>query len=181
VESHPDIFNVLCANLALNSIRNTMPINAFIAATEHPDTSGPWGPAAYVAEPWRTHFIALDALELDACHLLKIDVDGKEVDVLRSGEMQIERFRPILYFENDMREKSEELLSFSMHTLGYELYWHAASIFDEDNFLGNPVNHWAPDNIVSLMILGVPAERKSPVANLVRIANVNEWWPGMTT
>ncbi len=181
VESHPDVFNVLCANLALNGIRNTMPVNAFIAATEHPDTSGPWGPTAYVAEPWRTHFLALDALELQACHLMKIDVDGNEVEVLKSGEMQIERFRPVLYFENDVHEKSEQLLSFAMHTLGYDLYWHAAPIFDEDNFLGNRVNHWAPDEIVSLMIVGVPAERRSPVANLVRIANASEWWPGMTT
>jgi len=30
-EAHPHNFNVLCANLALNNIRNTQAINAFVA------------------------------------------------------------------------------------------------------------------------------------------------------
>src|SRR5260221_9055050 len=28
IESHPEVFNVLCANLAINQVRNTLPINA---------------------------------------------------------------------------------------------------------------------------------------------------------
>jgi tRNA G37 N-methylase Trm5 len=34
VESHADTFHVLCANLALNQIKNTKAINAFIADSE---------------------------------------------------------------------------------------------------------------------------------------------------
>jgi hypothetical protein len=33
-------------------------------------------------------------------------------------------------------------LAFVMEKLGYDLYWHLAPIFDEDNLFGNPVNHW---------------------------------------
>jgi tRNA G37 N-methylase Trm5 len=43
IESHPDVFNILCANLALNDIKNTTPINAFIASTQEADTSSPAG------------------------------------------------------------------------------------------------------------------------------------------
>jgi FkbM family methyltransferase len=177
IESHPEQFNVLCANLALNSIRNTKPLNVFVATSENADTgSKTWGEFAYVSPTWKTAFLPLDALDLAACDLIKVDVDGKELDVLRSGEMQIERYRPILYFENDIRETSAELLSYAKDKLGYDLYWHPAPIFDEDNFFANPVNHWAPKNIVSLMVLGLPSERKATIPNLRRIADKNDWW-----
>jgi FkbM family methyltransferase len=177
IESHPDNIHVLCANLALNSIRNTKAINAFVATSNDADTgSNEWGEFAYASKTWRTPFLALDSLDLASCDLIKVDVDGKELDVLQSGEMQIERHRPILYFENDVREASSKLLSYVMEKLGYDLYWHPAPIFDEDNFFGNPVNHWAPKSIVSLMVLGVPSERKKGIPNLPRITDKNEWW-----
>jgi FkbM family methyltransferase len=177
IESHPDHLNVLCANLALNAIRNTRTINAFVATSDRVDTgSAAWGKFAYVREGRSTQFLALDSLELTSCDLIKVDVDGKELEVLKSGEMQIERLRPVLYFENDVREVSAPLLSYAMDKLGYDLYWHPAPIFEEQNFFGNPVNHWAPRNIVSLMVLGVPSERKLAVPNLRRIADTKEWW-----
>jgi FkbM family methyltransferase len=177
LESHPDNFNILCANLALNAIRNTKPINVFVATSQNTDTSSKaWGEFAYVSRTWATQFLALDALDLAACDLIKVDVDGKELDVLQSGEMQIERHRPILYFENDVREASPELLSYAKDKLGYDLYWHPAPIFDEENFFGNPVNHWAPRVVVSLMVLGVPAERKQAISGLKPIRDKNDWW-----
>jgi hypothetical protein len=120
--------------------------------------------------------LALDSLDLVACDLIKIDVDGKELEVLRSGEMQIERHRPILYFENDVRESSAELLGYVIDKLGYKVYWHPAPIFEEKNFFGNPVNHWAPQNVVSLMVLGVPAERKQEISGLRPVTASTEWW-----
>ena len=43
-ESHIDAFNVLCANLALNQVSNTRPINAFVATSDQVDTSSStWG------------------------------------------------------------------------------------------------------------------------------------------
>lgn len=179
IESHPDNMNILCANLALNGIRNTKPINAFVATGDKVDTGvGEWGKFAYVSEIWSPQFIALDSLALDACALIKVDVDGKELDVLRSGEMQIERFRPVLYFENDVRGASAELLSYVMEKLGYDLYWHLAPIFDKDNFFGNPVNHWDPKDVSSMMVLGIPSERKTPRPPLRRITDKNDWLLG---
>ena len=176
IESHPENFNVLCANLALNALSNTKPINAFVATSDKVSTGGVWGEFAYVSETWKTQFIALDALELDACNLIKVDVDGKELEVLRSGEMQIERYRPIIYFENDDKESSPDLLSYLIDKLGYDLYWHPAPIFEESNFLNNPVNFWAPKNIVSQMVLGIPSERRVDVPNLRRVAGMSDWW-----
>lgn len=176
IESHPEYFNVLCANLALNGIDNTKPVNAFVAASPDVDTGGVWGPYAYVSKRWKPDFLALDALDLPACDLVKVDVDGKELEVLQSGEMQIERFRPVLYFENDQRELSPRLLEFAMDKLGYDLYWHPAPIFDEDNYFGNAVNHWAPRNVISLMVVGVPSERRAGLPDLRRISGKDEWF-----
>lgn len=175
IESHPGVFNVLCANLALNNLENVKPINAFAAASDNVETSSKvWGKFAYVSSKWDPEFISLDALDLPKCDLIKIDVDGKELEVLKSGEMQIERHRPVLYFENDVRESSADLLDFVIDTLGYKAYWHPAPIYEEKNFFGNPVNHW-PKNIISLMVLAVPAERKLETT-LKQVMNKNDWW-----
>jgi FkbM family methyltransferase len=176
-ESHPSNFNVLCGNLALNGITNTKPVNAFVATSDKVDTSSRWwGPDAYTGNVWKPDFLPLDSLAITACDLIKVDVDGKELDVLKSGEMQIERFRPVLYFENDTRDTSPELLSIAMHNLGYDLYWHLAPVFSKDNFFGNSVNHWVPKDILSIMILGIPAERKQSIQGLYRVVDPNDWW-----
>jgi hypothetical protein len=120
--------------------------------------------------------MAIDALELDACDLIKVDVDGKELEDLRSGETQIEQHRPIVNFENDDRASSPALPSFLIDNPGDDLCWHPAPIFEESNFLNNPVNHWVPTNIVSLMILGVPVERQSEISTLRRVTGKNDWW-----
>jgi len=123
IESNPFVFNALCANLALNGIVNTKPVNASVATSADVDTgSTVWGPTAYVGSTWAPHFLAIDALDVAACDLIKVDVDGKELDVLTSAEMTIKRFGPILYFENDVREASAALLEFAMKTLRYRLY-----------------------------------------------------------
>lgn len=85
IESHPENFNVLCANLALNGLANTKPLNVFVATSDKVSISGVWGEFAYVSASWKPQFMPLGALELDACDLIKIDVDGKELDVLQSG------------------------------------------------------------------------------------------------
>ena len=176
IESHPEVFNVLCANLALNGLHNVKPINAFVATSDEVETGSKfWGKFAYVSEKWTPQYLALDAIELAACDLIKIDVDGKELEVLRSGEMQIEKYRPILYLENDVREASAELFAYLIDTLGYRLYWHLAPIFDENNFFGNRVNHWS-QIIYSKMVLGVPAEKKQEITGLRAVTGKDDWW-----
>jgi hypothetical protein len=176
IESHSDTFQVLCSNLALNEIKNTKAINAFVADSAEVDTSGPWGKFGYVSETWHPPFLAIDALNLDRCAFIKIDVDGKELEVLRSARQTVARTRPVIYFENDMRDKSPDLLEHLM-SLDYTLYWHHAPIFEPDNFYGNPVNHWAPRNIMSLMVLAIANEKSAGVTtNLKKVSHKDEWW-----
>ena len=55
--------------------------------------------------------ITLDSLDLPACHFLKVDVEGMEVEVLKGSGQLIETHRPMMYLENDRIERSEELLT----------------------------------------------------------------------
>lgn len=176
IESHSETYQVLCANLALNGIRNTKPVNCFIADAPDVETGGEWGTYGYVSKTWGASIVPLDALGVASCALIKIDVDGKELEVLRSGAELIGRCRPVLYFENDQKNASPALLGHAAG-LGYELYWHPAPIFDPDNFFGNPVNHWAPRNIMSLMVLGVPSEKAARFSvPLKKVTDATQWW-----
>jgi len=176
IESHSDQYHVLCANLALNEIKNTKAINAFVADSAEVDTSGPWGKFGYVSEAWQPPFLSVDALNLERCAFIKIDVDGKELEVLRSARETITRTRPVIYFENDEREKSPALLDHLM-TQNYTLYWHPAPIFEPNNFYANPINHWAPREVRSLMILAIPNEKSTGVTtNLKKVSHRDEWW-----
>jgi FkbM family methyltransferase len=176
IESHTDHFNILCANLALNEIRNTKPINAFIADSATANTAGPWGKFGYVSEIFQPPVTSIDSLGLDACAFIKIDVDGKELEVLISAEATIAKARPVIYLENDIQEKSAALLGYLLRQ-DYALFWHQAPIFEPDNFFGNPVNHWAPRNIVSLMMLCIPKEKLGTLTvKLKPVTHPDEWW-----
>jgi hypothetical protein len=167
-EANPANFNYLCANLALNSLRNVRPLNCFVTIAE--SGVNPF----FTGERWPAQFMAIDDLDLPACALIKIDVDGGERSVLRSAAATIARHRPVLYFENDVKAMSRELLA---HALGldYDLYWHAASVFNPDNFAGNRKSYW-DTNLISGMVLGIPAERGVKIEGLVKIAGPDDWW-----
>ena len=176
VESHAATYQILCANLALNNIQNVKPLNCFVADSADVDMAGPWGKFGFVSEVWGASVVALDTLGLPSCSFMKIDVDGKELEVLRSAGQLIDRCRPVLYFENDSRERSAALLDHAM-TLKYDLYWHAAPIFEPDNFFGNPVDHWATRPVMSLMMLGIPAERRAAYTiQLPAVTSRDQWW-----
>jgi hypothetical protein len=175
IESHTSNFNVLCANLALNGIAQVRPLNAFVRAAPGSGTHSFVGKENFVDERWPPSFLALDDLGLETCALIKIDVDGREQEVLESGARLIERARPVLYFENDQQPLSRPLLRHAMD-LGYELYWHLAPMFRADNFRGNAHDAWAPNRLVSPMVLGLPADRSFPVPDLDLIADAGEWF-----
>lgn len=175
-ESHPSVFNVLCANLALNNIHNVKPINAFVAQSADVSTgSAQWGERAYIGDNWEPTFTELDRLDIDRLRFIKVDVDGNELEVLKSGLQLINKFRPVIYFENDIQEKSKALLDFVLG-LGYRVYFHNAPIFQSDNFYKNPENAWEPENISSFMMLALPNGIAPPKLNLPEVVSSDDWW-----
>lgn len=102
-----------------------------------------------------------DVYQYDRLNLLKIDVEGMERDVLEGGSTIINRFRPILYVENDQPEKSPELIEW-LFNAGYRLWWHMPALFNPDNYFSNPDNIF--ENVHNVNMLGVPAEQQVDIA-----------------
>jgi len=147
-EPQQRVFQLLCANLAANDIKNVVATPDAVAEAAGwarlpnlrydrdlnyggvevlPDAQSP-GDMPTV----RVRVTALDDMELAACHFLKVDVEGFEAQVLRGARRTIERCRPVLYVENDRPERQQELISL-IDELGYSQFWHTPSLFDPQN------------------------------------------------
>lgn len=63
--------------------------------------------------------------------LIKIDVEGHELEVLKGGIETITRHKPFIYVENDRSEKSEALIA-ELFDLGYDCYWHFPALYNPD-------------------------------------------------
>jgi FkbM family methyltransferase len=92
--------------------------------------------------------ITLDSLGLVDVSFMKIDVEGYEEQVLIGGCKTILRDKPIMYIEDDRREKSASLRKY-ITELGYTIEEHRPGLYREDNFFGKKENIWAPYNYVS--------------------------------
>lgn len=55
--------------------------------------------AHYVSGDGDIPIITVDSLQLDACDLLCLDIEGSEPLALRGAEQTIRKFRPVIMFE----------------------------------------------------------------------------------
>ncbi|HQP73223.1 MAG TPA: FkbM family methyltransferase [Acidobacteriota bacterium] len=182
-EPQPEIYRTLCANMALNRRANVHcrceaagreAGRMYVPRVDYglPHNSG--GVALSADPPGEfTEVVTLDALGLPACHLLKVDAEGMEQDVLMGARETIRRCRPLLYLENDRDELSAGLIETAL-SLGYRLYWHLPPLFNPANFYGNSTNIF--QGLVSVNMLGVPEEQTMEVCGLRRVAGPGDHW-----
>lgn len=167
------IFQILCANLVLNGVDNVVALPEGCAAEAGTATIPPldygqvgnFGGVSLQAEGQAgepVRIVRLDDLALPALGLLKVDVEGLELEVLAGAQETIRRLRPLIYIENDRREHQRSLVSV-LHHLGYDLYWHLPPLVAKDNFNGVTEQVFEA-NIVSINMLCTPAERGFKVA-----------------
>lgn len=174
IESHIENYYTLCSNLSLNEQYNTKAINAFVSDSDAAQPTGSvWG--SFISNKWGAPVVAVDQLGLDRCDFIKIDVDGGEINVLKSAKDTIKKYRPILYVENDQKERSEALIDY-LFSIKYDVYFHMAPIIDKDNYFGRTENLWHPRNICSLMMLCIPRERDHSEVSFRRVTDAKEWF-----
>ena len=77
--------------------------------------------------------IRLDDLKLDACRLIKIDVEGLELQVLQGASKLLTDQRPVLCVECDRPGTTESLAAF-LRGFGYRVYKHQPALFAPRNF-----------------------------------------------
>jgi FkbM family methyltransferase len=158
------VFQILCGNVALNELGN---VHTLQWAVGHAAGTTKVVPLDYGAQNnfgglslggvkgEEVAVIAIDDINLPKLRLLKMDVEGMELNAIMGAAATIERCRPILFIENDRLEKSTALLT-QLFSSGYRLWWHLTPLYNGANFLRNPQNLFG--NIHSFNVLGLPSE-----------------------
>ena len=167
------IYQMLCGNLAINTVWNVIAERVALGAASgilyvppvNYAESGNFGSVTMGSEGGEpVQMLTLDAYNFTRCDLIKIDVEGMELEVLRGAEQTIRRLRPVLYVENDREDKKEALIRYLYYTLDYDLYWHCPPLFAADNFRGDLVNVFRQEGlqICSINMLCLPREKREP-------------------
>jgi FkbM family methyltransferase len=177
------IFQLLCANVALNELFNVRTYHA--AAGQQPGALKvpPLDYAAannfgglslgHAAQGENVPVMTLDQLVLPSLRLLKIDVEGMEIDVLSGARQLIAKHRPILYVEDDRRPNSERLISL-IEDMGYSMWWHTPPLFNPDNF--NRCAENIMGRVVSANLLCMPNEMAVTIHGFRKVTGPGDWW-----
>jgi len=177
------VFQTLCANLALNQCLNVDARQQGLAdgcgemtlPLADPRVINNFGglSLSHTSTGDKVAITTIDALNLPRCHLIKIDVEGMEKEVLNGAQETIKRCRPILYIENDRADKSQALITHIL-SMGYRAWWHLVPLFNPANHANNPDNIFA--GTVSVNMLCQPIEFAFPVNDLREITDPAERW-----
>jgi len=187
-EPQQRVFQLLCANLAMNGVTNALAFSDAVGAAAGRalippiDYAGAFNFGSVSVSrsegsaraDWSagqpTRVVAIDDFELPACGLLKIDVEGFEAAVLEGARQTIARHRPLLYVENDRASQQAGLIAL-IDSLGYTQHWHVAPLFSRDNFNGAGQDVF--DGSVSLNMFCVPRESALAITGFERIDPAN--------
>jgi FkbM family methyltransferase len=162
IEPQRAMYQLLCANMALNEMLNVRAIEAgagrasdyaFVPQTDY-SRPGNFGGVELIQDQGEpVPIISIDSLNLPQCQFIKIDAEGHEQAVIAGATETIARYQPVLYVENDRRDRSPALIR-QIYDLGYKAYWHTPRLFRPDNFYRNPENVFP--GIVSIDMLCMP-------------------------
>lgn len=95
--------------------------------------------------------------------LIKADVEGMEREVLIGASGPITAQRPVLYVENDRRDRSAALIA-HLFGLDYAVYWHTPRLFNPANHAGETRDFFG--TLGSFNMLCLPRERRAVVSDL---------------
>ncbi|MGF6769210.1 FkbM family methyltransferase [Paraburkholderia sp. GAS199] len=180
-EPQPVIFQNLCANLAANGVRNvlawpyacgTTPGTLHFVQPDY-DAPGNFGGVAMLTEATANTTpvpcVRLDdVLRSHTVGLLKLDIEGFELNALQGAEETIARSRPTIYVENDRLDKSQALIEW-LWSKAYRLWWHLPPLFNPTNFFGRAENIYG--GLLSCNMLALPRELEMEVDGFTEVTH----------
>ena len=174
-EPRRSLFQLLCANLALNAVDNVDAHWLAVGAKARPVGVRRGNDAAAVD---KVQLVTLDSVDLPACHVLKIDESGLEDEVIEGARQTILRLKPVLHVGNENSAKSAALVQL-LWDLDYDCYWHEAPHVRVPNFRGDAENNF-PD-LVSVSLLCIPRSRKASITGFRKVESPQDKpaWQGV--
>lgn len=191
----PQRFNFLrlCANILLNAKSNITPNNS---AVSHSENDKVFLPIVDYCARHASGSIAVDVKEnpgsysvnsvqlSDYCNehkvlpkIIKIDVEGHELQVIEGAREVINRCKPSIYFEcHDQSQLIQIKEYIKQIDSDYVFYWHAARIFKEKNF-NHSVSPRYLSGAFSLNVLATKQVIKLEHPGLVPFEGDSEFWP----
>jgi FkbM family methyltransferase len=151
------IFQMLCANIALNDLTNVFAYHAAASdanreiTIQSSDYESPWNYGAFSVHkgmstegsfPGTVTMETVPTVKLDtfdavsglsSLTLLKVDAEQHELQVLKGAAELIARHQPVIFVENNDAQHGDELIQ-HIESLGYVPYWFCSSRFQPDNF-----------------------------------------------
>jgi FkbM family methyltransferase len=179
------LFQLLCANVALNALTNVYTYQTAIGRT--PGTinvpaldytkSANFGALSLGGTGGeQVPLVSIDSLVLPECHFIKLDVEGMEGEAIAGAEKTLRQHQPILYVENDRPEKSVALIA-QLFALDYRLYWHLPPYFNPNNHFGVAENIYG--RTISVNMLGVPKSQPQQI-KLREVLSPTDTWMAHT-
>lgn len=136
---------LLCANATLNGLTWLRCLHGAVGAAPgglvvpDVDYAAPGNFGGLSLGSWRegetVPVFTLDALGLPRCHLLKVDVEGMEAQVLDGARGLLDASRPVVYLEHNHPEGNPGVIERLLRH-EYACFWHFSPFFRPDNFAG---------------------------------------------
>lgn len=162
-EPQVTLSHILTANLALNGLSNgrvhqvgvgQQPGSMYLPRINYADRNN-YGSLSLGGEGQdEVEIRTIDSYRLGRCDLIKIDVEGMEADVLSGAVETINRLKPVIFVENDRRDKSTALIRL-LQSLDYRMWWHFTPLFADNNWRGHAENVFK--NEISINLLCFPS------------------------
>ncbi|MBF8263181.1 MAG: methyltransferase, FkbM family [Parachlamydiales bacterium] len=142
IEPQQVMFQLLCANVALNNFLNVRAFNLAVDETaglvqinevdyRHSNNFGAVAVNRFEGYPVEAR--SLDDIAMPSLDLIKIDVEGLEPEVINGAAQAIRMHEPFVYMEYNPHDQSQDLVQL-MQSMDYDVYQHISSAYNPRNF-----------------------------------------------
>ncbi|GGA78510.1 hypothetical protein GCM10011369_20510 [Neiella marina] len=186
-------FYRLCAHILMNQAENITPHNVAVGADSGSkvkipaiDYSKIHSSGSVSVTHGRNGNYEVDCISLsDFCFehdiqpsLIKVDVEGFEVNVIKGAQRLCERYAPAVYFECHAHSDFESIYNMLKScNSDYQFYWHVARIFSNSNFNRSERDIYNGGGLSFNVLASVNPVDDINQPGFVPVASVAEFWP----